>query len=239
MRTWHFKNGQVLEAEYVKTVMDKYRLIDADGKEYTLPIEAFDLSDEDREYLELENPPKLEIEFRKSVQRISFTKVRGSEDRPPEQRAKFGVLIKQTGSGDYPYPLTAEVFAVGQEIKGDRYILLDRFYSSFTLTGYRSEFEFHSKRIIRMTDMWGTPTGNTGLILFSRRGEQYYGFVIVVKDKRGKIIAADASNDWMLDHLDMLEERGLGNYMDRTFQRTYPSRPSSNYGDIGTLMDRY
>jgi len=239
MRTWHFKTGETIEAEYVKTVFDNYKIKDANGKEYTIPIEKFKLSAEDKEYLALENPPILEMEFRKSVVRKNYSMVRGSENRPPEQRGEFGVFIKQKSSGDYPYPLTVEVFVFGIEIKGDRYILLDRFSSPFTLKEKnKSVFEFYSKRTVRLTDMWGdAPYAN--LASFTRRGEQYFGFMITVKDKRGKVIAVDASNDWMPEYLDTLEERRIGNYMDKTFQRTYPTRPRSDWAGLQIIKNRY
>ena len=236
MRTWHFKTGESIEAEYVMTVMDKYRIKDANGKEYTIPIAQFDLSADDKEYLALENPPELEMEIRKSIVRKNYTMIRGSEDRPPEQRGNFGVFIKQKSPADYPYPLTVEVFAFGDEIKGDRIILLDRFSSPFSLKDKnRSKFEFYSNRTVRLTDMWDAPFA--GLYCFSRRGEQYFGFMIVVKDKRGKVIAVEASNDWMPEHLETLEERRIGNYMDKTFQRTYPTRPKHDWSALQQLKN--
>jgi len=234
LRTWNFKTGETIEAEYIKTMLDNYVIKDANGKEYTIPIAKFNLSAEDKEFLALENPPKLELEIRKSILRKNFTMIRGSEDRPPEQRGEFGVIIKQKSPGDYPYPLTVDVYVFGEEIKGDRYILLDRFSSPFTLKEKnKSVFEFYSNRTVRMTDMWDAPFA--GLYCFTRRGEQYFGFLIVVKDKRGKVIAIDASNDWMPGHLATLEERRIGNYMDQTFQRTYPTRPKSDWSALQDL----
>lgn len=241
MRTWKFKTGETIEAEYVKTVINKYRIKDANGKEYTIPIDQFDLSAEDKEYLALENPPPLKLEFRDSVVRKNFTMEQiGDVPRPPEQRGQFGVLIKQMNNQDYPYPLTVEAYAIGKEISGNRYILLDRFSSPFRLTeGHKSRFEYQSKRIVRLTDMWDFPLYGTDLLMFSRRGEEYYAFMVVVKDKRGKVIAVDASKDWMTEHLENLEERYIGNYMDETFQRTYPSRPQTNYGPLQDAKDRF
>ncbi len=222
IRTWSFKNGQTLEAVYVKTMFDKLVLKDADGKELTFEQAVMDLSDEDKEYLVLENPPAMKLDFRKSITRKNFSMVRGAEDRPPEQRANFGVLIKQDGSGDYPYPLTVDVHVIGKELKGNRYILLDRFSAPFQLKErHKSEFEYYSKRTVRMTDNWPDSTN------YDRYGEQYFGFLIVVKDKRGKVIAMNGSNGWLEDHWRTLEERYVGNYMDDTAQRTYPTRPRS------------
>ncbi|MBN2683721.1 MAG: hypothetical protein JXR40_00445 [Pontiellaceae bacterium] len=222
MRTWNFKTGEQLEAEFVKQYFGKIVLKDAAGKEWTLKEEDFVLSDEDKEYLALEEVPELKLEFKKSITQKNFTNVRYAEGRPPEDRASFGAKVQQKGTGDYPFELTVEFFAIGKEIKGERYILLDRASDKFTLTKENGrEFEFYSNRIVRLTDMWKDNE------TYSERGEQYFGFLIVVKDKRGKVVAMDASNDWLMEHLDHIEERMIGNYMDETCTRTYPTRPKS------------
>lgn len=222
MRTWTFKTGETLEAELVKIQFDKIVLKDADGKEWTIDKVQFEFSDEDQELLALESPPTLKLEFRKSIVRKNFSMVRGAEDRLPEQRANFGAEVKQTSSTDYPYELTIEFFAIGKELKGSRFIVLDRYSQTFTLTKEnKREFKFESPRTINLTDLW--PNNST----YSRRGEQYDGFLVMVKDKRGKIIAMDASRDFLVEHLSTLEERGIGNYMDDTCKRTFPTRPDS------------
>jgi hypothetical protein len=222
MRTWNFRTGEQLEAEFVKLYFGKIVLKDSAGKEWTLPVEDFVLSDEDKEFLALENIPELKLEFKKSITQKNFTNVRYAEDRPPEDRASFGASVQQKGTGDYSFELSVEFFAIGKEIKGNRYILLDRSSDKFTLTKEnKREFEFYSNRVVRLTDMW---TNNE---TYSERGEQYFGFLVVVKDKRGKVVAMNASNDWLLEHLDNMEERMIGNYMDETCTRTYPTRPKS------------
>ena len=222
MRMWTFKTGETLEAEYVKDLFEKIVLRDANGKEWTILKDKFVFSAEDLEYLDLENPPELVLEFRKSITQKNFTMVRFAEDRPSEQRATFGALVKQKGYQEYNYPMTVEFFAIGKEIKGNRYILLDRLSQPFRLTKEnKKEFEFYSERIVHMTDTWGDSEN------YSRRGEQYAGFLIVVKDKRGKVIAMDGSDKWLEQNLATLEERYIGNYMDETCQRTYPTRPKS------------
>lgn len=222
LRTWTFSDGRTLEAEFVRILFDKIVLKDAQGKEHTLPREMFVLSDADREFLELENPPVLDLLFRKSIEQKNFSMIRGSENRPPEWRGQFGAKVVQKSSGDYGHELTVEFFAIGQEIKGDRYILLDRRSQTFTPTkANKRSVEFYSKRLVRMTDLWNGSTN------YSRRGEQYYGFVITVRDKRGKLVAVDASNAWLTEHLDNLEKLRIGNYMDKTCIRTFPTRPQS------------
>ena len=220
--TWQLDDGRTLEAEFVRILFDKIMLKDTAGKEWTIPQESLVLTDEDREFLELENPPKLDLLIRKSIERKNFAMIRGAENRPPEQRGTFGAKVVQKSSAEYNHPLTVEYFVIGQEIKGDRYIVLDRKKETFIPTKENDgTLEFYSGRLVRMTDLWDAHPN------YSRRGEQYYGFIITVKDKRGKLIAVDASNDWLQDYLGNLENLRIGNYMDKTCLRTYPSRPKS------------
>ena len=58
-----------------------------------------------------------------------------------------------------------------------------------------------------------------------KRGRKYYGYLILLRDVRGKIIAVETSHDWLYENLETLVERGVGNYMDKTCTRTFPTRP--------------
>jgi len=226
MRTWNFRNGQTMEAEYVRDLFDKIIIRDEAGEERTIPKDQFVLSDADVEYLELENPPPFDLSFKKSIEQKNFSLIRGAEDRPPEWRGTFGVKVEQKGGPDFNHELTVEFFAIGKELEGNRYILLDRMSEKFTPTrANKRTLEFNSKRLVRMTDMWGDS------LVYSRRGEQYFGFLITVKDPRGKVIAIDGSNDWLAQNLENLEKLGIRNYFDKTCTRTYPTRPKSYIGN--------
>ena len=72
-----------------------------------------------------------------------------------------------------------------------------------------------------MTDMWPNSAN------YSERGEEYDGFVIVVKDKRGKVVAIHAQHPWLEENLANLENLKIGNYMDKNCERAYPTRPQS------------
>ncbi|MEA2068129.1 MAG: hypothetical protein U9P12_02905, partial [Verrucomicrobiota bacterium] len=57
------------------------------------------------------------------------------------------------------------------------------------------------------------------------RGTTYYGHLVVVTDSRGKIIAHDASNEWLFENLENLRKLPVGKYMDKTCTRAFPSSP--------------
>ncbi len=222
MRTWTLKDGTVFEGEFVRFFFDKLVLKGADGEQVSYPRDSFQLSKEDQEYLELEDFPELKISIKKSITKKNFSMITGAENRPPEWRGNFGVKVIQAGSTDYPHELRLELFAIGKEIRGNRYLLLDRQRTQFHLDKTNGKrFEFDSKRTVRMTDLWDANDN------YSRRGEQYFGFLIIIRDKRGKIMAVKASNDWLEDNMETLDKRSIGNYMDKTCMRTYPSRPES------------
>jgi len=228
MRTWTLKNGKTFEGDMTRTYLNKMVLLEPDGNEITVPLDLFNFSDADREYLSLEDPPGFKVEIKKSIQRKNFAMVRGSEGRPLEQRATFGAKVTLVDKRDYAHELTVEYFAIGDEINGDRHILLDRMKSTF-LPGSENKWshEFYSGRTVRMTDL---PFLQRDLADFTRRGEQYGGFVVTVRDMRGKLIAIDSSREWMTDHLENLEKLRIGNYFDeKTCLRAYPSRPRSYY----------
>ncbi len=58
-----------------------------------------------------------------------------------------------------------------------------------------------------------------------KRGRKYYGYLILLKDIQGTVIAMETSHDWLQEHLNTLKERGVGNYMDKTCTRVFPTRP--------------
>lgn len=60
---------------------------------------------------------------------------------------------------------------------------------------------------------------------YARRGEKFHGYIIVVTDERGAIIAHEESSNWLYNHLDNLKKLAAGNYLDQTCTRRPPIRP--------------
>lgn len=224
-RSWTLVDGAEFEAEYVITIGGKANLKLPTGKIVKLPMDRF--SSEDLLYIELENPPKLKTEFSKKSDQKVFHLLPSQEDytqRPPERWVQYGVRIKQVGGQPYKHELYAVFYAIGQEQTGDRLILLDRQETDpFFLTRENGlEYEFRSEREVTLRN-W------TVLNEKRKRGSKYYGFLILVRDTRGKIIASDTSHNWLLENHEKLNERGIGNFMDKTCTRKFPTRPGIEY----------
>lgn len=214
MRTWAFEKP--LEAELVTVLGREVVLKNTKGKTIKVPTNRFNESD--MEYIELSRPPKFDINFtRNNQQRLFKNRMEVGEPRPPQTLSRYGVRIKQTGSGSYNHELKVELFAIGQERLGDRYILFDRQTTRFipTVENGRSH-EFLSERTVVMDNYE---------VDAEPRGERYAGYLVTITDKRGEVIAVDTSNQWLLDHIDNLKKQKPGNYMDKACTRVFPTRP--------------
>lgn len=229
MRTWTLNDGRTFEAEIAAGLpgINTVKMITGDGRKVEVPLDQ--LSAEDRKYIELSHPPKLEIDILKSLKTMLYsarlTKW-GADVRPSDTRATFGVRVKQVGTGDYPYELKAELFAIGRQIYADRYILLDRETWTFRLTNEnKRRFEEMGQNTITLQDfVMNDYYDQQG---FTSRGEKYHGYIIVVTDERGEIVAHNESSNWLWDNFDNLTKLRKGNYLDQTCARRYPIRPET------------
>ncbi|RKX40518.1 MAG: hypothetical protein DRP64_12525, partial [Verrucomicrobia bacterium] len=222
MRNWTSGAGKIVKAEFVTVIGDKAVLKDARGKQWKIPLAQ--LSDEDRLFIELARPPTFNIDFfKKSATRSIDAGPFASDLRwvPRIYDYIFGVRLKQMSAGKYNQELKVEYFAIGEEINGDNYILLDRQESAFTLTkenGYTHEFS-GGKVMLEVRD-W---TFFADLY----KGEKYGGYLVLVTDQRGEIIDVGSSHKWLPGIADKLRNFPLGKHFDKTGIRTYP--PSYNY----------
>jgi len=223
MRTWTMTDGRTLEAEFINTYGGKVVLKTAKGKMLKIPEER--LSAEDIEYAELARPPTIDVNFLNNFRQKDYS---GGlydfayMDRPPEQWGHFGVQLKQTSAGEYNHELQVEMFVVGSQRGGDQHVLLDRQQFSFNPAQQSQRFcEFRSDRKVvlhNFTMPW----------YFSVPfGEKYAGYLVTIKDARGEMIAVESPKKWLAENLENLRKLSIGNYMDKTCTRTFPSRAKS------------
>jgi hypothetical protein len=157
IRLWSLTNGKTIEAEFVALIGGKVTLKTQKGKQIKRDESVF--SEADLKYIELKNPPTLNLNFSKvSKQRIYPDILWVSDDGIPSAFLyDFKATISQKSSRIYPHELTAEYFAIATEIDGDKRILLDYQKNSFHLPeGSRSVVEMTvipwSLRIILYSD---------------------------------------------------------------------------------------
>ncbi len=217
-RFWTRSDGKTLEAEFITVIGGKAVLKDARGRQRKIPLAEF--SDEDRLFIELARPPKFNIDFFKksSTRTIDSGPYADPRWSPRIYDYVFSARLKQTSAGKYSQQLKVEFFAVGEEVNGDNYILLDRQVSTFTPSRENERsHEFSGDKVMLEVRDWTWFADLYG-------GEKYGGYLVLVTDQRGEIIDIGASHKWLPGIADKLRELPLGKHFDKTGNRTYPPR---------------
>lgn len=217
IRTWMLQNGKSVEARFVTTVGGMLVLEDSRGRQKKIPMER--ISDEDRKFVELAQPPVFNIDFIKKSSQRFFKESPYIEAGwvPDELDYIFGARLKQTSAGEYDHELKVEFFAIGDELEGDNFVLLDRQESYFTPAKENGFHEFRGDVV---------PVREIRIERFQQdRGVKYGGYLVVVTDERGVIIDYATSNKWMLSVLENLRRLPLGKHFDKTGKRIFPPSP--------------
>ncbi len=218
MRLWANSAGKTVEAEYVSMVAGQAILRNAKGKQLKIPIEQ--LSVEDREYIELANPPDLDITFtKKSSQRMIEVTPYVNEEPPRILDYVFGVKVRQVSAMEYNHELNVDFYAVGQRfVNQDEYCLLEHQNSRFVPTreNQRSHQFLGDEVEVMEYDLSG-----------ARRGRRYAENLVVVTDDRGKIVAHSTSAKWLIDNFENLKKMQVGRFMDKNCIRIIPSGPKA------------
>lgn len=222
IRSWALKDGKTLEGRFMTMMGDTVVIQNAKGKQLKVPFPR--LSTEDQKYAQLAQPPRFAISFSKSSQSIPPPKESPyvSDQRPLQIfDLTFKARVKQSSTKIYPHELTVEFFAIGEEVDGDNYILLDRQVDSFIPFGENKKtFLLQSPEPIRIQ--------TTAIRAASpMRGVKYGGYLVVIKDKRGRIIQYKTSKEWLFDCLENLEKLPVGKHFDKRGNRVGPPRPTS------------
>jgi len=226
MKTWTTEAGESIEAGLVTVIGDKAVLKDSRGKQRKILLAR--LSPEDREFIELAQPPKFNIDFSKqSSQRAvppsGIIIFNAAWEQPKLYDYVFSAKLKQTSAGEYNHELRVEFFAIGTERHGNNYILLDRQETTFTSTRENQRsLEFSGKPVLLVDSNFYRGSGYT-----ERRGEKYSSYLVTVTDERGKIIDYATPNIWLFENLENLKKLPVGKRMDKTCTRTYPTPPKS------------
>ena len=165
------------------------------------------------------SPPKLTINFKTNRRQIS------SPEQPPDTWVRpitifgyeFGVEISQRSSSDYPHQLKAELFAIGDEVDGNNYVLLDHQECSFTLSAENKRtFLFKGDKVKTITK---------GLYPESDLiGVKYSGHLVVVTDVQRNIIQHSETRDFLFENLEALKQVPVGKHFDKNCNRVGPPR---------------
>ena len=214
-RLWTMADGKTVEAEFVSVIAGNVSLRSLAGKIVKVPVSQF--SDADREYIELAMPPRLEIDTSKSSEQRIFPD--SLSELPRSFYFTLTAKITQKSTLKYTHPLDVEFFFFIKEIDGGKDIIADYKQATFTLQGSGSTFELESDTVELPTYSLDETT----------RGEEYSGYLIVVTDARGEVIAHEGTKETYWEHIENLRKVPVGKWIDEECNRTYPTRPKPFY----------
>lgn len=219
MHGWSFNNGKTLEAEFVAFSGGQVSLKSIKGKITKVPIDLF--SAEDLNYIELLNPPSYDLTLGKTSSQRVYPPTYNNNELPRQIHFDFTAKVKQTSNKVYNQEVLVELFIIGAENAGDKHVLYGYEKESVVLNqGSKSYFELKSQTI---------PI--TEYVLNGQlRGDAFAGYIILVTDPRGELIASKATKSKWLDIVDNLREVPVSRTFDETTgERCFPSRPKRFY----------
>ncbi len=220
IRSWTLLDGSTFEASF-KALMGKTAVMEnSEGKQVKIHVDQF--SEKSREHIELKNPPRFKIDFRKKSKPRQVSNrfgARSLANMPVVNYFTFGIRCAQRSAGVYNHEVNIEFFAIGaQRRHNNKYILLDHQTGSFVPSNEnKRSYEFWSTRRVELEE-YSVARGPT-------RGKKYDTYLIIITDKNGTIIEAKSEKKWPLENLENLRKLSVGNFMDTTCARVYPGRP--------------
>lgn len=217
MHVWNLNTGKTIEAEFIAVTGGQVSLKTIKGKTRKVPLEAF--GEEDRVYIELINPPRLDVSFAKTSRQRSYPPTYNNNELPRQTIFTFIARIKQQSNQIYQHELTAEFFIIGDENAGDKNLLFHYQKEVFTLNKSGSLFELKSNEVTV------TEYVSNGKL----QGATFKGYMIIVTDSRGEVIATKTTKDDWLALADNLRKLPIGKTFDKNGERCWPSRPKRFY----------
>lgn len=212
MRIWTTAAGESIEAKFITVIGNKAVLEDPKGQQRKIQMNR--LSSKDMEFIELARPPKFNIDFSKQSNQCIIKEGPIISGNPPKVLDYvFSAKLAQISAGEYNHELKVEFFAIGKEVNGENFIMLDRQESHFTPTDENGRsHSFHGNKVTLFQTVAYFGRGET-------RGQKYGGYLVVVTDKRGRIIDHAASHKWMLGIVNELRSLPLKSHFDKTGTR--------------------
>jgi hypothetical protein len=172
-RIWTDAEDNVMEAEFVCMAGGKVVIRDRSGKEYKFQPES--LIEEDRRYVQSRIPPEVDI---------NVSKITANAGRPGSNSMDWSqcvVTIRQTDTRPYDGELMACLLVLSEDSRSGTYTVASRREKKFQLPERGGPgIEFTSERV--------------GFHRSSQKGgNKYSGYLVVIKDKHGQIVAVKSN----------------------------------------------
>ena len=220
-RSWQVGEREV-RGEYIAKIGDQVVLRLENEKQVKVPYA--DLSQEDYEYIELSNPPRFDVDLVRSsdTQHLSSTPYLSGKDPARVNNITFSAKVKKLDSKPYDYPLRMEYYAFANEILGDALCLVDYKQEEFTLSK-ENNFQFRMTGNPVQFVEYTVSDWETRVSVLN--GMRYGGKLVVLYDKFDRVVAYNASREWLFEYLDELKKLPVGAWFDNKLNRVHPTSP--------------
>ncbi len=223
MRLWTLNNGETFEAEYITKIGTKLVVRTAKGRQVRVPYG--DISLEDINFIKLTRPPEFDVGIVRSSKNfkieLSSYELDNGNVAPRVLDWTFGAKVRQKGGGDYPFELKLEYYVFAQQhLDPNKYWFVDHQSSAYIPSEQKDgAYRFMGEGITRLFDFD---------LVGQRRGHKLSRTLVLLTDSRGEIIAHSSTANWLMDHLDELRKRKVGDYIDQDCKQVYASGPHQN-----------
>jgi len=217
IREWRNKQGDRFDGRFVRILLGKVTMENADGEKLYIPLK--ELSEFDQRYLSFFYVPEVKITFADTSRAKSRSKNALADDII---RMVTGTATVKAKRKIESCTLQMEVYLIGEEVATDDFKLLEKASTRLELTEKNN-----------YTCQLAVKTQSRKYMEYNRqlRGCLYLGYVVVLLDRTGQVVQFKSDLRWVMqDRLDVLRQIEVGLFFDDDLQsRPIPTPEYTKY----------
>ncbi|MEE9368343.1 MAG: SHD1 domain-containing protein [Pontiella sp.] len=214
MRIWTSVKGDTIEAEYIKLFAGKVILNTPEGKQLKVPISG--LCNADKEWLANAVPPKIKIsvDMDKDSDTLSSYSGYSYDYQTKAETVKGTVKLDKTNQEPCNREFTARMYVIGKETTRDLREVISFAEHTFS-------FKTSKTTTFKTTPATVEYTKSSYSV---NRGLKYEGYLVVVEDQKGGIVAFESSQSSYEKNVHKFKSVRKGTKFDRDFDITNPNQ---------------
>lgn len=215
MRIWTSVKGDSIEAEFVKKIGSKAVLNTADGRQLKIPMQG--LCKADLAYISSVIPPEFDIDVDIDKDSKKLADLDGYVSKRDSISGE--VAIKQTNQEKTNRSFKAFFYVFAKDLKSDSKMVILKQEHAFDCKSSR-ETQFATEvATVQHRDYWYD----------GKKGMQYHGYLLVIEDSKGSVIAVDSTQKLYEDNVVKLKSFSKGDGFDKNFRKVRVNSGGSDY----------
>ncbi len=218
MRYWYTQDEARFLGEYEKEMIGKYFFRGTDGRLFS--VAKTNLTASGVDYINALRPAKVKIKFSKRAHELSDYPTEYDPDTHDDLEVEItGIVeVRKVSKAPYTGTLYGEVYMIGKELATEDYRLFAQ--KAFKVSFPGSE-KVYSTSLSKTLMTWDPGNGN-------KRGAEYAGYVVVIREANGNLIAFDTNLYWMGEEkIDALRKLPCPAFLNEACQKRPVPRPQN------------